>query len=77
MAQQWLSFNDLESTVPTDRSLGRHGVRIDPFSGNTRVHKRENSNQYVCWCFVLALLVAGILMAIFLTRDTHKNALAR
>ena len=79
MAQPWLSFNDLESTVPTDRSLKRHGVRIDPLAGSHKLvaRKRDNTNQFVCWCFVLSILVAGILMTIFLTRDTHKNALAR
>ena len=79
MAQPWLSFNDLESTVPTDRSVQRHGVRIDPLTSNKarRVQKREERGQYACWCFVLAILVGGILMTIFLTRDVHRSPLAR
>ena len=69
--------DDHEAPVPTDRSLKRHGVRINPVGVQKRVRKREERGQYACWCFVLAILVAGILMTIFLTRDMHKNALAR
>ena len=79
MAQPLASFDDFEAPDPTGRSLKRHGVRIDPLSGNKarRVRKREERGQYMCWCFVLAMLVAGILMTIFLTRDMHRSPLAR
>ena len=82
MAQQWLSFNnenDVESPVPTGRArtLANHGVNMNSLGGNRRVHKRDSTNQYVCWCFVLAILVGGIVMTIFLTRDMHRSPLAR
>ena len=79
MAHPLASLDGLEAPDPTGRSLKRHGVRIDPLSGNKarRVQKREERGQYACWCFVLAILVGGILMTIFLTRDMHRSPLAR
>ena len=79
MAQPYSSFNDLESPDPTGRPLNRHGVNINSLAGKKarRVQRREERGQYACWCFVLAILVGGIIMTIFLTRDMHRHPLAR